>query len=131
MRSRCHHAEGQLIREGTVAELTAQRGVFVIGVLEQDRFPESELRQKGFNLRAMGERWEITLTDVQTITPVLELIRAKNLNVVHMIEKKQTLEDIFVSMVEASEPGVDARRKKRAADRDDYDRDHDRRGDRR
>jgi ABC-2 type transport system ATP-binding protein len=123
--------KGQLIREGTVAELTAQRGVFVIGVLEKDRFPDSELKQKGFSLRAIGDRWEITLADGQTITPVLELLRAKNLNVVHMIEKKQTLEDIFVSMVEAAEPGVDDRRKRRQAARDDYDRDHGRRGDRR
>jgi hypothetical protein len=49
-----------------------------------------------------------------------------------MVEKKQTLEDIFVSLVEAAEPGVDARRRKRQADRerDKYDdryRDDDRR----
>jgi ABC-2 type transport system ATP-binding protein len=121
--------KGELIREGTVAELTKTQGIYVIGLLERDRFPEAELRQKGFNLRAIGDRWEITLADGQTINPVLELIRAKNLNVVHMIEKKQTLEDIFVSLVEAAEPGVDARRKKRAVDREEYDRG--RRGDRR
>ncbi|MSR54828.1 MAG: ABC transporter ATP-binding protein [Gemmataceae bacterium] len=119
--------KGQLIREGTVQELTAQRGVYVIGILERDRFPEFELRQEGFNLREIGDRWEITLTDGQSITPVLELLRAQNLNVVHMIEKKQTLEDIFVSMVEAAEPGVDARRKRRAVERDEYERGRDRR----
>jgi len=115
--------KGQLIREGTVKELTAQQGVYVIGVLEHNQFPQAELKQKGFNMREIGDRWEITLSDGQTITPVLELLRAKNLNVVHMIEKKQTLEDIFVSMVEAAEPGVDARRKRRAVERDDYERD--------
>jgi hypothetical protein len=52
-----------------------------------------------------------------------------------MVEKRQTLEDIFVSMVEAEEPGVEARRKKRMADRErdrdqysDRYRDDDRRG---
>ena len=39
-----------------------------------------------------------------------------------MVEKKQTLEDIFVSLVEAAEPGVDDRRRRRAAARDEYDR---------
>ncbi len=119
--------KGQLIREGTVQELTAQRGVYVIGILERDRFPEFELRQEGFNLREIGDRWEITLNDGQTIAPVLDLLRTMALNVVHMIEKKQTLEDIFVSMVEAAEPGVDARRKRRAVERDEYERGRDRR----
>lgn len=119
--------KGQLIREGTVKELTATQGVYVIGILERDRFPDSELRQKGFSLREIGDRWEITLVEGQTITPVLDLLRTMALNVVHMIEKKQTLEDIFVSMVEAAEPGVDARRKRRAVERDEYERGRDRR----
>jgi ABC-2 type transport system ATP-binding protein len=121
--------KGQLIREGTVQELTAQRGIYVIGVLERDRFPHAELKAKGFNLRAIGERWEITLAEGQVITPVLDRIRELGLNVVHMVEKKQTLEDIFVNLVEAAEPGVDARRKRRQTEREQYDRDHGRRGD--
>src|SRR5262249_38414484 len=127
--------KGQLIREGTVQELTAQRGVFIVAVEERDAFPEAELRQKGYNLRAVGSRWEITLADGQSIDPVLQLVREKGLRLTHMVEKRQTLEDIFVSMVEAEEPGVEARRKKRMADRErdrdqysDRYRDDDRRG---
>ena len=120
--------KGQLIREGTVKELTAQRGVFVLGV-DGGSFPDAELRQKGYNLREVGDRWEVTLADGQSIDPVLQLVRDKGLKLTHMVEKKQTLEDIFVSLVEAAEPGVDARRKKRQADRDrDGYRDDDRRG---
>ena len=44
--------KGELIREGTVHELTAQRGVFILGVEERNAFPEDELRQMGYNLRA-------------------------------------------------------------------------------
>jgi ABC-2 type transport system ATP-binding protein len=127
--------KGQLIREGTVQELTAQRGVFILAVEERDAFPEAELRQKGYNVRAVGSRWEITLADGQSIDPVLQLVREKGLRLTHMVEKRQTLEDIFVSMVEAEEPGVEARRKKRMADRErdrdqysDRYRDDDRRG---
>jgi ABC-2 type transport system ATP-binding protein len=121
--------KGELIREGTVQELTSQRGVFVLGV--DGRFPEEEVRRLGYNLRAVRDRWEITLADSQTIEPVLDLVRGQGLRLTHMVEKKQTLEDIFVSLVEAAEPGIDARRRKRQADRDAYEgryRDDDRRG---
>lgn len=125
--------KGELIREGTVQELTAQRGVFVLGVDDRGAFPEAEIQRMGYAIRAAGkDRWEVTLADGQAIDPVLDLVRAKGLRLTHMVEKKQTLEDIFVSLVEAAEPGVDARRRKRQADRDrDGYRDDDRRGDNR
>jgi ABC-2 type transport system ATP-binding protein len=110
--------KGELIKEGSVRELTSQRGVFVLGVEERRDFPDEEIRQKGYKLRAVHDRWEITLADGQSIDPVLQLIRDKGLHLTHMVEKKQTLEDIFVSMVEAAEPGVEARRRKRLADRE-------------
>jgi ABC-2 type transport system ATP-binding protein len=113
---------GELIREGTVQELTKQQGVFILAVSDRAAFPEAELRQMGYNLRSIGERWEITLAEKQSIDPALDLIRDKGLRLTHMVEKKQTLEDIFVSLVEAAEPGVDARRRKRQAEREDYDR---------
>ena len=96
-------------------------------------FPHLELKEKGYAFREVHDRWEITLADGQSIDPVLQLIRDKGLRLTHMVEKRQTLEDIFVTLVEAAEPGVDARRKKRAADRDrdDRDRGRDRDDDRR
>lgn len=119
--------QGELVREGTVKELTAQRGVFILGV-SGGSFPESDLRQKGFAVRPIGDRWEVSLSDSQSIDPVMQIIRDCGLQLTHMVEKRQTLEDIFVSMVEAAEPGVDARRRKRQADRErDGYRDDDRR----
>jgi ABC-2 type transport system ATP-binding protein len=116
--------KGELIREGTVQELTKQQGVFIVGVSDRAAFPEGELRQMGYNLRALrGDRWEIALAEGQSIDPALDLIRDKGLRLTHMVEKKQTLEDIFVTLVEAAEPGVDARRRKRMADRERDDRD--------
>jgi ABC-2 type transport system ATP-binding protein len=119
--------KGELIREGTVKELTSQRGVFLVAVAEKD-FPEAELRAKGISARAIGERWELSLPDGVEIDVVLDLFRERGLRLRHLVEKRMTLEDIFVSMVEAAEPGVDARRRKRQADRDDYDRGRESRG---
>src|SRR5262249_12592658 len=116
--------KGQLIREGTVQELTAQRGVFVVGV--DGEFPEEEVRKMGYNFRRIRDRYEITLAEGQSVDPVLDLLRDRRLRLTHMVEKKQTLEDIFGSLVEAAEPGVDDRRRRRAAARDEYERGRDR-----
>jgi ABC-2 type transport system ATP-binding protein len=116
--------KGELIREGTVQELTATHGVFVLGV--DGVFPEAEVQKLGYAVRPVRDKWEIALADGQSIDPVLDLCRSKGLRMTHMVEKKQTLEDIFVSLVEAAEPGVDDRRRRRAAARDEYDRGRDR-----
>lgn len=110
--------KGELIREGTVQELTSQRGTFIIGVAEKN-IPEEVLKSKGVGVRAVNDRWELTLPDNVTIDLVLDLFRDQGLRLRHLVEKRQTLEDIFVSMVEAAEPGVDARRKRRQADREE------------
>src|SRR5262245_41289627 len=114
---------GQLIREGKVQELTSQRGVFILGV--DGEFPEEEVRKMGYTFRRTRDRYEIALADGQSIDPVLDLLRDRRLRMTHMVEKKQTLEDIFVSLVEAAEPGVEDRRRRRQAardrDRDRYD----------
>jgi ABC-2 type transport system ATP-binding protein len=119
--------KGELIREGTVKDLTSQRGTFIIG-LQENTLPEEALKAKGISVRAVGERWELGMPDNVSIDYVVDLIREKGLHLRHLVEKRQTLEDIFVSMVEAAEPGVDDRRKRRQAERE---RDERSRGDRR
>jgi ABC-2 type transport system ATP-binding protein len=50
----------------------------------------------------------VGLRDGQTIDPVVDFLRERRLNLRHLVEKRQTLEDIFMETVEAAEPGVDA-----------------------
>jgi ABC-2 type transport system ATP-binding protein len=52
----------------------------------------------------------VVLTDGQTIDPVVDLLRAQGLNLRHLVEKRQSLEDMFLAAVEEAEPGVDVRR---------------------
>ncbi len=98
---------GELIREGGVDELTRQRGLFVIGLAPGQVLPEEELTKLGYRVRLGELFWEIELTDGQSIDPVVDLVRARGLSLRHLIEKRQTLEDLFLKTVEASEPGVD------------------------
>jgi ABC-2 type transport system ATP-binding protein len=98
---------GELIREGDIASLTRQQGLFLIGLAPGQTFPQAEIVQKGYATTPRGEFWEVALTDGQSIDPVVDLLRARGLSIRHLVEKRQTLEDMFLETVVAAEPGVD------------------------
>jgi ABC-2 type transport system ATP-binding protein len=98
---------GQLIREGSIAQLTRQRGAFQVGLAEGQQMPVDELAKNGFQADKRGDYWEIALEDGQNIDPVVDLLRARGLSIRHLIEKRQTLEELFMATVDAAEPGVD------------------------
>jgi ABC-2 type transport system ATP-binding protein len=101
--------KGEMIRTGTIAELTQQRGLFLIGLAAGQSFPQEDIAKQGYSVLPRGEFWEVGLKDGQTIDPVVDLLRNRGLNLRHLTEKRQTLEDLFVETVEAAEPGVDDR----------------------
>lgn len=88
--------KGKLIREGDVASLTRQQGRFLIGLAPGQQFPIAAAGQIGYTVVPLGDRWEVQLNDGQTIDPVVDLIRNSSLNLRHLVEKRQTLEDLFL-----------------------------------
>jgi ABC-2 type transport system ATP-binding protein len=98
---------GEIIREGDVATLTKARGYFQIGLAPRQNFPQDEVSKLGCHVGRDGEFWEVGLAEGQTIDIVVDLIRARGLQLRHLSEKRQTLEDLFIQTVEAAEPGVD------------------------
>jgi ABC-2 type transport system ATP-binding protein len=98
---------GEMIREGDIATLTRQRGLFVVGLAPGQEFPREEVQKQGYSVSRAGELWEVGLADGQTIDPVIDLLRARGLSLRHLIEKRQTLEDLFLATVVEAEPGVD------------------------
>jgi ABC-2 type transport system ATP-binding protein len=100
---------GELVRQGTVADLTRQANRFSIGLASGQAFPTEEVQALGYRVEPAGELAEVELPDSQSIDRVLSLLAARGLNLRHLVEKKQTLEDVFVKMVETSEPGPDRR----------------------
>jgi ABC-2 type transport system ATP-binding protein len=100
---------GEIIRQGDIATLTKQRGLYLIGLAPRQEFPREELTKLGYAVSRDGEYWEVALHENQSIDPVVDLIRQRGLNLRHLAEKRQTLEDLFVQTVEAVEPGVDQR----------------------
>ena len=55
----------------------------------------------------LAERWEVLAADGQSIDPVVQLIGQQGLHLRHLVEKRQSLEDLFIATVESAEPGVD------------------------
>ena len=114
--------KGELVRQGTVAELTKQTNRFVIGLAPGEEFPANEVKERGYKIELIGGKAEIELAEGQGIDPVIELLWHKGLKIRHLLEHKLTLEDVFVKMVEQTEPrGQKASRVARPVDarRDD------------
>ena len=109
---------GELARHGTVADLTRQEGRYVVGLAAGQAFPTDDVARLGYRAEPHEGRWEVvTGTDPDAIDKVLFLLAEKGLKVRHLVEKKQSLEDVFMTTVEGAEPGVDRKPRKRGTAR--------------
>ncbi len=109
---------GELVREGTIAELTSQKGLFEIGLAAGQTFPEAEAKGMGYAVRALNPgatMWEAGLVEGQAIDPLVRMLVEKGLLIRHLVEKKVSLEDVFMAVVEGAEPGTDRRDRKATA----------------
>lgn len=113
-------ARGELVREGDIAALTKVQGFFLIGLAPGETFPVEEVTHLGYQNRPLGANHEIALGDGQTIDPVINLLHERGLKLRHLVQKRQTLEDLFMQTVASAEPGVDQRspRKRREPEDD-------------
>ena len=102
-------AKGELVREGDIAALTKVQGFFLIGLAPGEAFPAEEAAKLGYTGRFMGAFYEVALTDGQSIDPIVALLHERGLKLRHLVQKRQTLEDLFVQTVASAEPGVDHR----------------------
>lgn len=104
--------QGKLVREGTIAELTAQKGRYEMAVAPGQQFPADALIKLGYAVTPVPDKpelYEVMLTDDRPIDPAVRLVAEKGLSLRHLVERKQTLEDAFLATVEGAEPGVDSR----------------------
>lgn len=100
---------GQVIRSGDVAALTRMQGSFMIGLAAGQDFPREEIEKAGYPATARGDLWEIGVEDGKSIDPIIDLLRGRGLSIRHLVEKRQSLEELFMESVVAAEPGVDRR----------------------
>lgn len=91
--------KGEMVREGTVADLTRARGIYLIGLAPGQTLPRTELHALGYEAVPRGDLWEIQMIEGQTIDPVIDFLRGRGLSLRHLIEKRQSLEDLFLETV--------------------------------
>jgi ABC-2 type transport system ATP-binding protein len=91
--------KGEMIREGDVATLTRVQGSFMLGLATGQDPPREELLQKGYQVLPRGDLWEVMLSDGQSIDQVIDLLRSKGLGLRHLVEKRQSLEELFIETV--------------------------------
>jgi ABC-2 type transport system ATP-binding protein len=90
-----------------VEALTVQRGFFAIGLAAGQALPEAELRALGFavsplrlaNQPEAARLWELEIVGDQSIDQVVDFLRSRGLSLRHLLEKRQTLEDLFLAVV--------------------------------
>lgn len=105
--------KGQVIREGDIVTLTRQKGRFLIGLAPGQTFPMQDVRNLGYTVEPLGDRWEVQLLDGQSIDPVLSHLVSQGLNLRHLVEKRQSLEDLFL---ETHDDGGEKRVKRKRAE---------------
>jgi ABC-2 type transport system ATP-binding protein len=98
---------GVVIQAGEVSSLTIQRGVFSLRLAAGEELPRTELVNLGYQVNRDRDTWDLLVPDGETIDPAIALLHACGLHLRHLVEKRQTLEDLFIQAVEAAEPGVD------------------------
>jgi ABC-2 type transport system ATP-binding protein len=110
--------QGTLVREGTIGELTKQKGRYEISLAPGQDFPTDPIIKLGFNVLPVLDKpnlFEVAFTsDGQNIDSVVKTITDKGLSLRHLVEKKQSLEDAFLATVEGAEPGVDRKKKRKS-----------------
>jgi ABC-2 type transport system ATP-binding protein len=97
---------GHVVREGSIAALTQQKGLFVVGLAPGQTLPVEQVRQLGYEVKPAGERWEVVLAGDQTIDAVIDLLHRQGLNLRHLVEKRESLEDLYLKTL-GSEPAGD------------------------
>ncbi|MEZ6139731.1 MAG: ABC transporter ATP-binding protein [Zavarzinella sp.] len=90
---------GQIIRAGTIEELTQQKGTFDVRLAESD-FPKTEIERLGATVNQKGELWQLVLPDNVNIDTILNFFSSKGLRLRHLVENRMSLEDLFIKLVD-------------------------------
>jgi len=98
--------KGKLIKEGTVKELTQKREEYKLsleGAAVNDLVNHAN---NEFNLTSLGEGYfNLKVTDSNELNKILDAFRAKGIMIKEMVQQKDSLEDIFISLIKESENG--------------------------
>jgi len=93
--------KGRLLRQGTIAELTEARGLFTIRTVpEPDEDLLRAIRERSLSAEVRDGAIELGLAQEEGIDAIVDLLRARGISIRSLIAKKQTLEQVFLDVVQ-------------------------------
>jgi ABC-2 type transport system ATP-binding protein len=92
--------KGQVVRMGSVAELTTQQLTYTIQLAAP--IPVSTLgllKSKFFSLESSGSSLHVTVKEKNELNSIIDMLRTENIGIEGMTQKKASLEDYFIQLV--------------------------------
>lgn len=95
---------GKLIREGTVSELTENKEEFILKV-DNESIDEILIQNK-INFNKKNDSYLIKVSDVSELNKIIDTLRNNSVTIKEIIQQKNTLEEMFISLINESEKAI-------------------------
>ena len=96
--------KGKLIREGTVKELTEKKHEYLF---EFENIIDNEIYLNlaaQYNLAQIkAENYAVLVSDTSELNSLIDTLRAKNISIKEIIQKKSSLEEMFINLINESD----------------------------
>jgi ABC-type uncharacterized transport system ATPase subunit len=89
---------GQIIEQGTIAELTASHGAYEIIVAAAEGL-SSWLREHSLTYVAVDGHFNVQATDRSSANALIDALRSKGVEIESVSAKRRTLETVFLEKV--------------------------------
>ncbi len=95
--------KGILLREGTVKELTEKKEEYKINVEGSIESLPVEVKQEANFTSIGGGYYSFRVEDTQGLNHILDILRLNGIIIKEMVQQKNTLEEMFISLIKNSE----------------------------
>jgi ABC-2 type transport system ATP-binding protein len=106
--------KGVLLREGTVKELTERKEEYKISVEGSIESLPADLRHDANFTSIDGGYYSFKVADTQDLNRILDLLRNNGIIIKEMVQQKNTLEEMFISLIKEAESTATASQEERA-----------------
>jgi ABC-2 type transport system ATP-binding protein len=97
--------KGKLLREGTVKELTEKKEEYKIVTEGNNEVPEQSLMNNSF-IKISDGSYSVKVADTNELNKIIDQLRTKSVLIKEILPMKNTLEEMFISLINESEKNV-------------------------
>lgn len=95
--------KGKLLREGTVRELTEKQEEYLLRIEEPSGITLSDIIDKKGITKLEAGRYAVNVGNADELNAVIDKLRSNGILIQEIIKHKNTLEEMFISLIEESE----------------------------